>query len=987
MENIEQMVEQNSERFFSMETFLDTQMKKLLKFEEMMKKISSLEKHFLSKSSAESKDDVRRVLLGKGVCATRNSIRNEEEIREVEFRREIPKQEAYQRKIRDEMRREQETLKHDMEEMRQEKENLQIKYDTEIDRLINMIENVKKREEQYKIAINEKEKKEREIHDEMKRERDEWERQKLEERQRKEEDEKRREREKQTSDERFQRLKSEMEGIIRENERIERERQEQLEEFEKRLKKESEMRENQQHAFKETLKLLEEKQTRRVEWREDEREKEEMKNKICSETNDSLQVIAYRKLESEYSKWSWSLHSAIMKTENKLHNHIENQAICKVDETDLQKELKETSKKVEKSMSEFFEKDKNKDMLFQWKTSCEIKIKELQENIVRETKRKLTEVLQQQELKKKIDVKRTHHENTLYEKSKELALNLKDKISDKDTLNKEFDLFWEQWMRKIITDTGPIEDTDIMRDVREILSDVHDGVPIDHKKWRDIFCVSNYSDYVWLKRFSGLTRILTNVYKSAKENFGDFLSKEDKDQITSFISDVAMQTDTMVQLFDISKVGYNISCIQQLIGYIKRRVTEHQEGPVNYEFKNEFFIDLVYTICNKANKIITDEHRMFMEDNDPLLYLEEKRKEYYCIFQKHLNGATSAAIFGEIICQKLKEPIKQSLYKKTARDLTDEIMINCETLKGNRSKLEKHILKLLAENENFSAYMDYINYPRDHFKSFIRDEVSRYITRKFSASVWPKMKQNIILLQQRIMKASHEFNECFKENSGDVSLWLKSFTLQLSDVLIFSEEDLDGVKHDDVDCKLIKGVIKKVLPHIMSDISREFNIKTFNEKLKFKSKPDEILIDHLCRCCWAQCPFCKATCTNTIENHERDHSVAFHRVRGINGTCYRFTQSLCADICTNLVANDQDICLSSRKISWKEIKITGPKYDMWSIIPGHSVLPYWKWFVCRFQKDLETYYNKTFECEGEIPYEWRTYTKQDAIESLDKYII
>ncbi|KAK9978625.1 hypothetical protein ABG768_020369 [Culter alburnus] len=297
-------------------------------------------------------------------------------------------------------------------------------------------------------------------------------------------------------------------------------------------------------------------------------------------------------------------------------------------------------------------------------------------------------------------------------------------------------------------------------------------------------------------------------------------------------------------------MGYNISYIQQLTEYIKRRVTEHQEGPVNYEFKKKFFMDLVLSICKRANKMITDQHRLFRDANDPKIYVEKKREEYYRIFQKYCHGATSAAIFCEIICQKLKEPIEQSVYKKTARDLTDEIMKNCESLNGNRSNLEKHILKTLAEEEDFNKYMNYIHNPRDHFKSFIRDEVSRYITDKFSVSVLPKMKENIELMQQKIMKAAHESTEHVQVNSGDVDLWLKSFTQKLSDELILSEKDLSGVKHDDVDdFNLLEDVTRHKFPAIMTDISSNFSKKTFPVKLDYKFRPDELLIDHFCQCC------------------------------------------------------------------------------------------------------------------------------------------
>ncbi|XP_051987851.1 interferon-induced very large GTPase 1-like isoform X2 [Xyrauchen texanus] len=735
----------------------------------------------------------------------------------------------------------------------------------------------------------------------------------------------------------------------------------------------------------------------------------------------SVEISAYKKLETEYCKWTWSLRSAMLETEHKLHNKIENEAIHEVDESNLQRELKEKREEVNQSMSDFFEKDKDKDILIKWKTSFELKIKDVQENIVRETKRKLNEILQQRDLKKKIDAQRIHHENTLFEMSKELALTLKDKAKDETILKKEFDNFWKECVKKISKDTPPFEDIYILRDVKQLLSEIYESAAVDHRKEsRDIFSVPSYSDYIQLKKSSGFTGSVRNLYRGAKEKLGYALSNDDETQIRTLISDIAQETETIIMSFNIAKIGYNKSYIQQLIDYIKARVIEHEEGPMKCVFTNEFFMDLVFSICKRSNKTFTDQHEIFREANDPVFYFEKKSEEYFSVFQKYCKGASSAAVFGEIICQKLKDPIQQSVYKNTARDLADEMRTNCESLNGNRSKLEKHILKTLAEEENFNKYMNYIYYPRDHFKSFIRDEVSQYITDKFSVSVRPKMMKNIKLLQQKIMnaahestehvqvnsgdvgtahestehvqvnsgdvEAAHESTEHVQVNSGDVDLWLKCFTQKLSDVLIFSVKDFSGVSYDDVDdFNLLEDVIRKELPSVMSDISSICSTETFPGKLENKDRPDEILTDHLCQCCWVQCPFCAAVCTNTIENHPGDHSVPFHRVNGLNGCCYDGTESLSADFCTTLVATGK-LFYTGHWFPCKLYRSAGDVYAKWSITPDFSELPYWKWFAYRFKKELETYYSKNFHCWAEISYEWEQYSKEDAIESLNKYI-
>ncbi len=700
----------------------------------------------------------------------------------------------------------------------------------------------------------------------------------------------------------------------------------------------------------------------------------------------ALEIAAYRKLETEYSKWTWSLRKAMLEIENKLQNKIENEAINEVEETYLEGELNVKSTEVYKSMSEFFEKDPNASILIQWKTSFEKKISHLQENIVKETLRKLNEVLQQRVLKKKIDSQKTQNENTLLEKAKNLALTLKDKAKDDTILQNEFNNFWRTCLEKIISDTPQVKDIDIVRDLRDLLRDESSSI-IEHRTEStqcDVFELQSYSDYLQVK-INNITQQFTNAIRLTRTEY----SNEDDNQIRVLLADIDQGANKLIRSCNIAKMGYNKSYIKQLIDFIKKKLTEHEQRQQKHVFKKHFFSDLVLSICKRVQKTFTEQHKIFQESNDPVLYFTRKREEYYRIFQKYCQGATSAIIISEIICNKLKEPIQKSVYKKTAWDLADEMRSNCESLNGNRSNLEKHILKTLAEKEDFQAYTTYIYNPKEHFKSFIRDEVNRYIKDNFKISVLPKLHDDLKQKQRKIIEAVQRASEGVNDNRGDADLWLESFTQKLSEVLIFSEKDLKGVSRDDVDVKLLAEVITKQLSSIISDMREKVSTVSFLLKLDYKDKPDEILIEHLCQCCWVQCPFCNAICTHTAEDHKpKLHSVPFHRPNGLNGWHYRGTQYISADFCTTLVASNKRFYRSRESeeyFPYKDYKSAGGVYAEWSITPDFTELSYWKWFICRFQKELENHHNKIFQNKGKIPDEWKNHSKQDAIESLDKY--
>ncbi|KAI4892317.1 hypothetical protein NFI96_004415 [Prochilodus magdalenae] len=239
------------------------------------------------------------------------------------------------------------------------------------------------------------------------------------------------------------------------------------------------------------------------------------------------------------------------------------------------------------------------------------------------------------------------------------------------------------------------------------------------------------------------------------------------------------------------------------------------------------------------------------------------------------------------------------------------------------------------------------------------------------------MKQSSVFTA--IQKATQET----EWNRGGVDEWLERFTLELQSEMKFTLKDLVGAQSQEItDTDFFSEVMNKTLQSVFEDMTSSFDHISLVRMDMFRQRPEEILMKQLCGC-WVQCPFCKAICTNTMEGHDGDHSVPFHRPHGVNGESWYKTNNLSVDICNYLVASDASIVISNgRSIPYKRYREAGPKYACWSITPDYSEQAYWKWFVCRFQKDLERYYDRMFQGRGEIPRAWRSISKKNAIECL-----
>ncbi|XP_062844682.1 interferon-induced very large GTPase 1-like [Trichomycterus rosablanca] len=704
------------------------------------------------------------------------------------------------------------------------------------------------------------------------------------------------------------------------------------------------------------------------------------------------EISVYRKLEQEYGKWAWSLRSAMLGIEDKMLNRVASGNVETIQREDLMKEMEQTLEDVQKAFNSYFDKDNEKETLIQWKFRFETQIQHLHDDLINDAKRKVDDSIQQRRLRKRLDEELKTYEKRLFEKSKELALKLKGNVDKESNAKAEFDSMWEGWVSELTRQAPIIKDVNTSKDVTDVLVELY-GYDMAHKRnsYESIESLNEYNSYV-PKRNSLFWRDPMSFLS------GSVLKPEDNKSIRDLIFKTTEQTKTKVESFPFSAQGYNSHYIQEILRDVRTLVLNFESDLKRNRKMSEdvcvlnkaFYVDLSLYVFDQVKECIAELHRKYKEANDPVTYFEKKKPEYFNIFQKYWKGATSAAILGDQVCSKLKKQMVQSVYNRIAQVFCGQIREK-EPFNGNRADLEKYILKSLAEqlgnkDEKFHKYLTYMYYPRTHFEGFIKDKVKEFMAAENSQAV-SAIRGCIDHREKLVMGAAKLATARARQVNWDANKWLDFFSSSLADdlgdtrVQLCDEETKNSINYD-----VLVDVIKEKLSNVVEELKRNLSKLSDLRMEKFRERPDEILIKHFCRCCWEQCPFCGAVCTNSQKNHPGDHNADFHRTSGLNGLHHKDTTEFFIEFCTAAVASDNSFYPTSDceiSIPFKQYRMAGGKYANWLISTDLSELAYWKWFICEFQENLEKHQNKQFNGKGQIPDEWKHYTQLHAVESRD----
>nr|XP_048283645.1 interferon-induced very large GTPase 1-like [Myodes glareolus] len=680
----------------------------------------------------------------------------------------------------------------------------------------------------------------------------------------------------------------------------------------------------------------------------------------------TLEVIAMSKLETMYNHWTWELRSYVLDLQNQLNNQIQNEKILTLTSNALEHPVHKKYETIKQEFDKYFKEDPDSETLIQWKAKFENKLLFLKDALISDTRKKCDVLISLKQSQETLNNQKSQYENELLERSRELALSVKGKELSDEELHEKFDQLWRSWIYKVSLTVPLVKQPDIVWDAENILLEhfkKEKNIAERLKKNSGEMFEINYDKHVQMKRkFLVARRSLESCHKES---------------INKTTNNIYLRFHETIKNIWKQKRDYSQSDFHEILSIIEKEL-KSVPPEEDYTFTREYSIDLSSCLFHKASKSFREIHMTFKRANDPVNYLESKKDNFFMSFKISCQGATSITSFVDFLWLKLTRAVSATIWEKMGLKVAGDMRATCPAFNGNRANLEKHVLISLAEKENFDKYWQYIHYPEFFFRDYIRDHITRYCSEK-GERIKTFLEISLGDIKNAILSAIHKTTEVANDSST-ASRWLDLFCDHLGSHLIFPRRDLISIEHQELkDTEFLKEAMSAALDPALRKVKDDCSSKPIDEMV-----PDieKILSDHLCGC-WKQCPFCKAICTNTIPEHDGDHSVPFHRPQAVNGWHYHKTDYFTIECCTTSVASDRSFILHDlRTFPYKKYRAAGGDFATWSITPDSTTQPYWKWFVCHFRSELEEKYKKKFSKLGTIPDSWTRITKREVLDDL-----
>ena len=690
----------------------------------------------------------------------------------------------------------------------------------------------------------------------------------------------------------------------------------------------------------------------------------------------AFEIIAFKTLEGRYGDWSWNFKKDMSEWERMAEKTL---CGCTPEELDdihaqllysLQENANEKHMKYEKVMLEYLN-DSNNEIMLKWKPDMEPRLLHLCKTLERHAEEHCLQVYQAQRDRAEADNEKGALSAMILGHIQQLIVYLgEDIIMTNEQLMEIFNDKWDEWMRQLHCRMKPYKQPTIEREVKISVVDFFKA----QRRFINEKLVHSKSLRKWgaslhLPMKESHIRVLQPQLWG-----GTLINTPQANCFFPLAETITTATLTSVQTHLIgmrySDRNFSPTLVTELLQEKKR--TDMEE----FQFTEEYDVDLAITCCGYAIKVFEEMAESFRRRHDPKLYVElEVKPQFRKIFMNMYSKWCSEKMFADTLCHQLEESVKDYVMESLPSLIVNEMRGTYSWIKDKQSFVANILLQLGEKLEAKSDYgfklcIDFLTNSRASIEwwcgHFVQEHCKSGSPSRL-ATIAVRELNGILIDRAKHVTSSHEV--------FSTSKWQELYFTELKGKINLSQFNCQMyINHQEIyDPNFVTQEVIKRLNEMREKLKPNFSELDYTDILKREHPPHSMIFDMVAGCT-EECPFCKAQCELTGENHSTSGKIKHqtqHRPQCLGGRNWESDRTMVLDVCTYSVS-DSDARFKTEWSNWKWHRYSkySELYPEWTIPADKSLESslYWKWFVGHYSRQIKDYFGRA---KTTIPNEWK----------------
>ncbi|XP_060592327.1 interferon-induced very large GTPase 1-like [Ruditapes philippinarum] len=724
----------------------------------------------------------------------------------------------------------------------------------------------------------------------------------------------------------------------------------------------------------------------------------------------SLEIEAYMEMESVVHNELWRLESLIREkllqiSQNSFAKCDQKENLRNVADSlisELYEILLDEKIKTEENIKKYFEGNKFKDIVIQWKSSQQHRVTMLFEKLQQIIK----EHVEKSQVKRSLEILTVHcqgkHEEELRKRSMEVANAHKGQKLNSEKIDQLFGEIWKEFLNKVDTSST--------------------GTEKHRKKMKNIFrtCLENIfkQSHALLKQALKDTDFLTPLpnVKQLANSFSDTGINESDISFTIVqkgkawlgFSDTMKYVGTRVnQIFEsvdgkikeLCQVNDEITemSVNKLMHELDISIQGILSADCKYSFKVPFYVKIYVHVSRHAHTIFESHNEKYVKTHGTAVLLERYRVQQKISFESHLKCRHFEDLVAELFSHVIESFAEEWTFQSLPNKVTESLMSLLPNVK-NRVIIE--ICTDLLEEGKFENFVRYIDDPHSYATLWITKKANQFL---FDSEFQVVTSISSLLLKDLFRSVCNCVNGVLREydrkSSPSIDTWIKSFqnSMKSLDFSIPSESFRNVRKETSSNIQNVEYLTTKILDYL-GNSEKKLASKLKSQKSHTITWSGYNPISRIIKKIWGckeQCVFCGEPCAKNQDHDGSTHYSIQHRPSCCRGVCIRTSQNACLASCEfDIQSNARHMCSVFNYICnsgkreecgkhhyYRDYKTYLPDWDIAPTSNMHDASKFWIWFVVTYKGNLEKLYGYKIE---DIPSTWNTITKSEAKESLHK---